>query len=200
MSNSALIAKMKNELTALEYTPVGIGNYCAYARQFLEYLTSQQIAVAAVTPELVVGYLNAARKERERRRGRALGPTWQSIPRAGIHILLRLTLGQWPPEPELIGPEATLRHAICSSYEMWLQEEKGLADASIRALLWEGRCRRLAILSRRRWRRSSLSLIDRHWKVPGITLCYRFSTIAARGSRKRSICVRLLSGSRRQAA
>ncbi|MEE3504333.1 hypothetical protein [Acidiphilium acidophilum] len=45
MSNLELIAKLKNELTALEYTPVGIGNYCAYARQFLEYLASRQIAV-----------------------------------------------------------------------------------------------------------------------------------------------------------
>lgn len=139
MSNSELIARLKNELTALEYTPVGIGNYCAYARQFLEYLASRHIALTAVTPGLVAEYLDAARKERERRRSRALGQTWHSIPRAGIHTLLRLTLGKWPPEPELIGPEATLRHTICSSYEMWLREEKGLADASISALLWEGR-------------------------------------------------------------
>jgi len=139
MSNLELIAKLKNELTALEYTPVGIGNYCAYARQFLEYLASRQIALTAVTPGLVAEYLDAARKERERRWSRSLGQTWHSIPRAGIHTLLRLTLGKWPPEPELIGPEATLRHAICSSYEMWLREEKGLADASISALLWEGR-------------------------------------------------------------
>lgn len=139
MSNAELIANLRQELTALEYTPVGVGNYCAYARHFLDYLTSRQIALTAVTPGLVARYLDEAKAARERRRGDELGPNWQSIPRAGIHALLRQALGQWPPKPEIIGPEAILREEICGSYETWLREEKGLANPSISALLWEGR-------------------------------------------------------------
>jgi site-specific recombinase XerD len=139
MSNAELIANLRQELTALEYTPVGVGNYCAYARHFLDYLTSRQIALAAVTPGLVARYLDEDKAARERRRGGELGAKWQSIPRAGIHALLRQTLGQWPPKPEIIEPEAILREGICGSYETWLREEKGLANPSISALLWEGR-------------------------------------------------------------
>lgn len=139
MSNAELIANLRDELTALKYTPVGIGNYCTYAGHFLDYLTSRQIVVTSVTPGLVAQYLGEARAAREQRRRGKLGPTWQSIPRAGIHALLRQTLGKWPPEPQIIGPEAILREAICRSYQVWLREEKGLADPSISALLWEGR-------------------------------------------------------------
>ena len=66
-------------------------------------------------------------------------PDWHSIPRAGIHALLRLTQGQWPPMPDVIGPDATLRHAICHNYETWLRDERGLSTASIDALMWEAR-------------------------------------------------------------
>ena len=73
------------------------------------------------------------------RRDRPPGPHWHSIPRSGIHALLRLAHGQWPPEPEVVGPEATLRHEICLKYETWLRDERGLASASIVALLAEAR-------------------------------------------------------------
>lgn len=139
MLNAELIANLRDELTALKYSPVGIGNYCAYAGQFLDYLTSRQTALTSVTPDLVAQYLGEARTAREQRRRRKLGPTWQSIPRSGIHALLRLTLGKWPPAPQIVGPEAVLREAICCAYEMWLREERGLAEPSISALLWEGR-------------------------------------------------------------
>jgi site-specific recombinase XerD len=39
----------------------------------------------------------------------------------------------------MIGPDAALRHAICDEYETWLRDERGLADATIDALLREAR-------------------------------------------------------------
>jgi len=74
-----------------------------------------------------------------KRRGRPPGPNWHSIPRSGIHALLRIALGQWPPEPDVIGPEAILRHTVCCNYATWLRNERGLATASIAALMWEAR-------------------------------------------------------------
>ena len=52
------------------------------------------------------------------------------------------------------------------------------------------RSRHRAILSRGRWRRSSLSPTVRRWKGCAIMRCSPSSTTAARASRKRSICAR----------
>ncbi|RWX58029.1 tyrosine-type recombinase/integrase, partial [Mesorhizobium sp. M2A.F.Ca.ET.039.01.1.1] len=52
--------------------------------------------------------------------------------------LLRLAQCEWPPAAE-IEPDAMLRHTICYEYEAWLRDERGLADATIDALLREAR-------------------------------------------------------------
>lgn len=53
--------------------------------------------------------------------------------------MLRLAQGQWPPTPIATCAADALRFAICEEYEIWLREERGLAVASIDALMWEGR-------------------------------------------------------------
>jgi integrase/recombinase XerD len=141
MSNTErdLTAEFVAELTRQSYSPAVVRNYCAYARNFLAYLAQHEIPITAVTPSLVAQYLRHAASTFRARRGRLPGPHWQSIPRSGVHALLRLALGQWPPEPDVVGPEAALQHAICRSYETWLRDERGLSTASITALLAEAR-------------------------------------------------------------
>lgn len=141
MSNTdrELIAKLADVLTRQNYSPVVVGNYCAYARGFLEYLARREIPVAAVTAPQVAQYLRHSAGSFRKCHGRPPSPHWHSIPRSGIHALLRLARGQWPPAPEVIGPDATLRHAICCEYGAWLRDERGLATASIDALMWEAR-------------------------------------------------------------
>ena len=39
----------------------------------------------------------------------------------------------------MIGPETAVRNAICCEYEAWLRDERGLASATIAALMWEAR-------------------------------------------------------------
>ena len=39
----------------------------------------------------------------------------------------------------MIGPDAMLRHTISHEYTTWLREERGLADATIDALVREAR-------------------------------------------------------------
>ena len=134
-----LIAKLAAELTRQSYSPVVVRNYCAYARDFLAHLARYEIPVTAVAPEDVAHFMRHAVANFRNRRDRPPGPHWHSIPRSGIHALLRLAHGQWPPEPEVVGPEATLRHEICLKYETWLRDERGLASASIVALLAEAR-------------------------------------------------------------
>ena len=53
--------------------------------------------------------------------------------------MLRLAQGQWPPAPKATCAEEALRLTICDEYETWLREERGLADPSITALMWEAR-------------------------------------------------------------
>lgn len=134
-----LIAELRNVLTKQRFSPVVIGNYCAYARGFVEYLAQQNVEIAEVTEAQVAQYLQYAIAMFYKRRGRSPGKNWHSIPRSGIHSLLRLAQGQWPPAPKATCDADALRLAICSEYETWLREERGLAAASIDALMWEGR-------------------------------------------------------------
>ena len=134
-----LIAELAEGLTRQSYSPVVVRNYCAYARDFLSHLAQHEIPITTVTPPQVAQYLRHAAVTFRKRRGRSPGSNWHTIPRSGIHALLRLAQGQWPPEPDVVGPEATLRHEICLKYETWLRDERGLADASIVALLAEAR-------------------------------------------------------------
>ena len=134
-----LIAELRSVLTKQRYSPVVIGNYCAYARGFVEYLAQQNIDIVEVTETQVVQYLHHAAALFRKRHGRSPGPYWHSIPRSGIHALLRLAQGQWPSPPKATCAADALRFAICDEYETWLREERGLAAASIDALMWEGR-------------------------------------------------------------
>lgn len=134
-----LIVKLAEALAHQKYSPVVVGNYCCYARAFLDYLAARDMQVTKVTPSQIEQYLRHAILSFRNRHGRPPGPHWHSIPRSGIHALLRLAQGQWPPALEVVGPDAVLRHAICHAYERWLRDERGLATASIDALMWEAR-------------------------------------------------------------
>ena len=134
-----LIAELRTVLTSQRYSPVVAGNYCAYARGFLHYLAPRSIPITEVSEAQVVHYLRHAIMMFRKRHGRSPGPCWHSIPRSGIHALLRLAQGQWPPAPKATCAADTLRFAICDEYETWLREERGLAEPSIYALMWEGR-------------------------------------------------------------
>jgi site-specific recombinase XerD len=134
-----LIAKLADGLTRQSYSPVVVRNYCAYARDFLAHLAPYEVPVTAVAPEDVAHFMRHAVANFRNRRGRPPGPHWHSIPRSGIHALLRLAHGQWPPQPDIVGPEAKLRHEICLKYETWLHDERGLAASRIVALMAEAR-------------------------------------------------------------
>lgn len=141
MSNTdrELIAELEVVLTSQQYSPVVVGNYCAYARGFLDHLAQRNILVADVSEAQLAQYLRHAIALFRKRRGRPPGPYWHSIPRSGIHALLRLAQGEWPPAPKVTCAADALRFTICDEYEVWLREERGLAQPSIVALLWEAR-------------------------------------------------------------
>ena len=110
-----------------------------YAREFVDYLARRGIEITDVTEAQVARYLRHAIALFRKRHGRPAGPRWHSIPRSGIHALLRLAQGQWPPAPRVTCVADAVRFTICGEYETWLREERGLARPSIVALLWEAR-------------------------------------------------------------
>ena len=62
MSNTdrELIAELEAVLTSQRYSPVVVGNYCAYARGFLDYLAQRSIPITEVTEAQVAQYLRHA--------------------------------------------------------------------------------------------------------------------------------------------
>lgn len=135
----ALIDQLGALLTQQRYSSVVIHNYCRGVGPFLEYLARRDVAVDAATPDHVSGYLRYAGRRFRQRHGHPPSPRWQSIPRAGIHALLHLVQKRWPPEPPPASPGELLCRLVCNEYRQWLQVQRGLAKASIRALMWEGR-------------------------------------------------------------
>jgi integrase/recombinase XerD len=92
-----------------------------------------------VTPTEVSNYLHFAVRRFRKRHGRAPARHWVSIPRSGIHGLLKLVLKRWPPEPVVADAGELLGREVCDQYQTWLREERGLAAASIYALMWDAR-------------------------------------------------------------
>ena len=68
-----LIAELKAALITQRYSPVVTGNYCAYARGFLDYFARRSIPIAEVTEAQVTHYLRHAIAMFRKRHGRSPG-------------------------------------------------------------------------------------------------------------------------------
>ena len=134
-----LISALNSSLLSQGYSPVVVRNYCTYASGFLDYLVLRGVPVADVIDVQVEQYLRHAIVKFEKERGRRPSARWYKVPRSGIHALLRLAHGQWPPAIEPICAADVARFAVCDEYEIWLREERGLARSSVAALMWEAR-------------------------------------------------------------
>jgi len=133
------LSKLRDTLHRQRYSLTVIHNYCLYAGQFLAYLEEHAIDLRNVTPDFVAEYLRHAVRQFQRDRGRAPGSSWASIPRSGIHALLRSALPEWPPAPPAANEAERVARETCDQYEQWLRAERGLAERSIKALMWEAR-------------------------------------------------------------
>lgn len=138
-SKSEELSKLRDTLHRQRYSPTVIHNYCLYAGQFLAYLEEHAIDLNDVTPNLVARYLRYAVRQFQKDRGRLPAPRWESIPRSGIHALLRSALPEWPPTPPAANEAERVAQEVCDRYEQWLGAERGLANPSITALMWEAR-------------------------------------------------------------
>jgi integrase/recombinase XerD len=133
-----LIAQLRASLAQQRYSAMVIHNYCVNARSFLRHLAEQRIALEVVTPQHVADYLRDATARFRERHGRDPARYWRSIPRSGIHAMLKLALPQWPPSPASSPAEITCAR-LCEEFAEWQRVERGLAPKSIVDLMWEVR-------------------------------------------------------------
>lgn len=140
-THTALLAQLREHLAKERYCSAVIERYLAVAGYFLRYLTRRRISIEAVEPSHVSMYLRCELR-RFRRRHHHSPPSiggWRASHTAGIHQLLRLLRGQWPPSACAASPFQVFCQALCSEYAQWVGDRRGLAAVTICDLDGEAR-------------------------------------------------------------
>ena len=103
-------------------------------RQFLHYLEMQGIDLAGATAGHEEAFLTHKLNSPRRRDGREPSnlSAWRCSYTSGLHMLMRLAQGKWPPEKEPTSPEEVFRQALCDAYAQWLSDVRGLAANTVR--------------------------------------------------------------------
>src|SRR5690349_1649757 len=97
-SHEVWLSKLRGHLTEERYAARTSRQCIAVARHFLRYLDKEKVDVSTAQPASVEEYLQQARRMYRRRHGHPPDyKGWQCLHTNGIHMLLRLIQGQWPP-------------------------------------------------------------------------------------------------------
>src|SRR3989449_147653 len=120
-SHEVWLSKLRDHLTEERYA-AGTSRQCiAVARHFLRCLDKQKVDVSTAQPASVEEYLQQARRMYRRRHGHPPDyKGWQCLHTNGIHMLLRLVQGQWPPAPKAVTPVEILQSEMRGEYAQWM--------------------------------------------------------------------------------
>lgn len=131
-SHEMWLSKLREYLTEERYATRTSRRCIAGARHFLCSLDKQHLDVSAAQPTNVEVYLRQARRSYRRRHGHPPDyKGWQCLHTNGIHMLLRLVQGQWPPVPTAVTPAEILRSEICGEFAQWMAGQRGLAQGTV---------------------------------------------------------------------
>lgn len=138
---SALLAQFKEHVAQARYGSSTVGAYVAVARHFLEYLSRRKVPIQEVRTEHVTAFLDRELLRFSRRHGQppASVGDWRSQHSSGIRQLLWSANGQLPVSAAPRCPFEAFSRALCDEYTQWLDEQRGLAAASIYGLVGEAR-------------------------------------------------------------
>jgi len=154
------LSKMRAHLEEERYSARTSLSHLAVARDFLIFLDTQRVEVEAARASSVERYLGRAERTYRRRHGRAPSDrTWRFRRSSGVHMLLRLVQGRWPPASVATTPAEILHKEILENYSRWLGDLRGLSPQTVedrvieanRFLGWVGECgvrERLGALTR----------------------------------------------------
>jgi integrase/recombinase XerD len=131
-SHEMWLSKLRDHLAEERYA-AGTSRQClAVARHFLRCLDTQHVNVNAAQLANVERYLEGARRRYRRRHGHPPDyKGWRCLHTNGIHMLLRLVQGQWPPVLKAVIPVEILRNEICREYALWMAGQRGLAQGTV---------------------------------------------------------------------
>ncbi|WP_420236854.1 site-specific integrase [Telmatobacter bradus] len=131
--NDPLIVQLAYHLKVSGYSLSATEKRMAAARGFLLYLAKERVDVASATgahePAFLAFKLNLYRK----RHGHAPCDmrSWRWGYTSGVHIVMRLAQGKWPPTTVPASPQETFRRDLCNAYAQWLSDVRGLAVTTI---------------------------------------------------------------------
>jgi len=171
------LTRLDSHLSTEGYSQRSRKIYRAEARRFLEYLAKCNIAVEAVEVSDISRYL---RRELRRYCRRHEHPPssrcdWRNAHVGGIHMLLRVARGQWPPISSPSTALEVIQQQICQEYAHWLLTVRGLAAETISRLREEAE-RFLTWLGERggdRISQLSVFTIDGYLRSRAVSLCRR---------------------------
>jgi integrase/recombinase XerD len=105
----------------------------AVAGRFLSYLRAQGIAPEAATASKEQSFLDYRLKRYEKRHNRPPRDlaAWRWDHTHGIHMLMRLVQGQWPPVPAPTTGREAFHQELCDAYARWLSAVRGLSSTTI---------------------------------------------------------------------
>ena len=103
------------------------------ARQFLLYLGKRGVNVALATPAHEQGFLDHKLDSHRKRHGHKPSDLsgWRWGYTGGIHMIMRLAQGKWPPAAEPENLPALFRRDFCNTYAQWLSDVRGLAATTV---------------------------------------------------------------------
>ncbi|CAE6850754.1 Tyrosine recombinase XerC [Paraburkholderia nemoris] len=149
--HDTLLDKLKQHLVAERYCVHIRNRYLAVAANFLRFLDRRRICVDATQPSHISAYLQCELRRFRHRHGHSplSARGWRASHTTGIHQLLRLAIGKWPPDPPTSSVNAKFDRALCMEYGQWLREWRGLATETVdghlaeaqRFLCQHGRCK-----------------------------------------------------------
>lgn len=133
MTIDSYLARLRDHLESHQYSPKYARRCRAVAHFFLEFLDRRQVAIEMAQAEHVQAYLRQALRLYRRAYGRSPGKEaqWRRSHTSGVHMLLRLVQGQWPPKQATTNPLQEFHMQLCSAYALWLEESRGLAAETI---------------------------------------------------------------------
>ncbi len=133
MTIDSRLAQLRAHLECARYTPKVADRCLAVAGYFLRFLGKSRVAVEAAQPNDVQAYLQEALQVYRRRHGRppSTEAGWRCSHTNGVHMLLRIVQGRWPPQLVPANPIEEFHARLCSEYAWWLSEGRGLAEETI---------------------------------------------------------------------
>jgi integrase len=139
-SDDRWLSRLTDYLQNERYHPHIVTRWTAVARHFVRYLGDRGTHVEDAQPSDVTGYLRREHRRYVRRHHHrpATINGWRNSHTGGIHMLLRLVRGSWPP-PRALTASEHFHATLTDEYGMWMQDRRGLAVETCRDRCEEAR-------------------------------------------------------------